>query len=342
MKKIGRNDPCPCGSGKKYKKCCLMIHGILENRFHQPPAHILDELNMKLLAERIKQNKYGMVRPIIQDDFDGNRFIAVGNELHYSTDWKTFPDFLMSYIKRLLGKEWGEAELKKPIEKRHEIMNWYDSMCRFQQRQKKGANGIYQAIPNGPMKAYLLLSYDLYVLRHHNLLQNALVVRLKNVDQFQGARHELFAAATCIRAGFLLEYENEADRSRKHPEFLATHEKTGQRVAVEAKSRTRPGILGRPGTKVTDGTIKLGIGRLLNKSLEKALDKPLVIFLDLNMPPSSVRLFEKPWINKLNSAVERIDGGSKEGAKYNLLVFSNMPFYYDESDNPSPKGDILT
>jgi len=21
-KKTGRNDPCPCGSGKKYKKCC--------------------------------------------------------------------------------------------------------------------------------------------------------------------------------------------------------------------------------------------------------------------------------------------------------------------------------
>lgn len=23
MKSIGRNDPCPCGSGKKYKKCCI-------------------------------------------------------------------------------------------------------------------------------------------------------------------------------------------------------------------------------------------------------------------------------------------------------------------------------
>ena len=22
MPKVGRNDPCPCGSGKKYKKCC--------------------------------------------------------------------------------------------------------------------------------------------------------------------------------------------------------------------------------------------------------------------------------------------------------------------------------
>jgi len=25
--KVGRNDPCPCGSGKKYKKCCLKKRG---------------------------------------------------------------------------------------------------------------------------------------------------------------------------------------------------------------------------------------------------------------------------------------------------------------------------
>jgi Flp pilus assembly protein TadD len=23
LSKVGRNDPCPCGSGKKYKKCCM-------------------------------------------------------------------------------------------------------------------------------------------------------------------------------------------------------------------------------------------------------------------------------------------------------------------------------
>ena len=23
LRDVGRNDPCPCGSGKKYKKCCL-------------------------------------------------------------------------------------------------------------------------------------------------------------------------------------------------------------------------------------------------------------------------------------------------------------------------------
>lgn len=25
--KVGRNDPCPCMSGKKYKKCCLVNAG---------------------------------------------------------------------------------------------------------------------------------------------------------------------------------------------------------------------------------------------------------------------------------------------------------------------------
>jgi hypothetical protein len=26
---IGRNDPCPCKSGKKFKKCCLPAHQAL-------------------------------------------------------------------------------------------------------------------------------------------------------------------------------------------------------------------------------------------------------------------------------------------------------------------------
>ena len=25
MRDVGRNDPCPCGSGKKYKKCCGLL-----------------------------------------------------------------------------------------------------------------------------------------------------------------------------------------------------------------------------------------------------------------------------------------------------------------------------
>ena len=32
--KVGRNDPCPCGSGKKYKNCCMKKDmGLVDNPF---------------------------------------------------------------------------------------------------------------------------------------------------------------------------------------------------------------------------------------------------------------------------------------------------------------------
>jgi hypothetical protein len=32
MGKIARNDPCPCGSGQKYKKCCLAKDDLVASR----------------------------------------------------------------------------------------------------------------------------------------------------------------------------------------------------------------------------------------------------------------------------------------------------------------------
>ncbi|TGB02397.1 helix-turn-helix domain-containing protein [Halobacillus salinus] len=40
MQKVGRNDPCPCGSGKKYKKCCIN-----ENVVEFPGKAVKDELD---------------------------------------------------------------------------------------------------------------------------------------------------------------------------------------------------------------------------------------------------------------------------------------------------------
>ena len=40
MAKIGRNDPCSCGSGKKYKKCCANNKGsalIKQSKIHFQP-----------------------------------------------------------------------------------------------------------------------------------------------------------------------------------------------------------------------------------------------------------------------------------------------------------------
>ena len=35
--KLGRNAPCPCGSGKKYKKCCLGTESSAEPTTHPSP-----------------------------------------------------------------------------------------------------------------------------------------------------------------------------------------------------------------------------------------------------------------------------------------------------------------
>jgi len=33
--KAGRNDPCPCGSGKKHKRCCMISADAGETKLHQ-------------------------------------------------------------------------------------------------------------------------------------------------------------------------------------------------------------------------------------------------------------------------------------------------------------------
>ena len=39
VQKTGRNDPCPCGSGKKYKKCCLQKDAA-DNTLKHPTAPV--------------------------------------------------------------------------------------------------------------------------------------------------------------------------------------------------------------------------------------------------------------------------------------------------------------
>ena len=44
--KIGRNDPCPCGSGRKHKNCCLEDQG--SGLHHDGPAGVFAEIRQAL------------------------------------------------------------------------------------------------------------------------------------------------------------------------------------------------------------------------------------------------------------------------------------------------------
>jgi len=304
------------------------------------PKELLDKWEKYKQAE-LERKKYGLVRPIISTDFRGKKIVAVGNQIHWSENWKTFIDFLFDYIKTVLGSEWGNQELKKPFSVIHPIMQWYIETCNFQKKQVPDKNGIYGAIPNGNMAAYILLSYDLYVLKHHAAIQKDVVQRLKNKDQFQGARYELFVAATCIKAGFELQYEDEKDRNRTHVEFIGTHKITGQKVCVEAKSRHRKGVLGQPGDIDTENKIKIRIGGLLNDALKKEHHCPLVVFIDLNIPPNkAINFYGKPLSGEFKKIIDYIDKTYGQIDKFNLLVFTNFPHHYGGENEPAPPTNV--
>lgn len=109
MAKIGRNQPCPCGSGRKYKKC----HGSLQNP--QLPAAIvsrLREVTERAMAQEVqRERQQGLGRPIISAEAFGRRFVAVKNRLMHSDKWRTFHDFLVPYLATAMGAEWGTQSL---------------------------------------------------------------------------------------------------------------------------------------------------------------------------------------------------------------------------------------
>jgi hypothetical protein len=322
-KKVGRNEPCPCGSGKKYKKC----HGgsnknLPSMSLKKEELSFLNKKIEELGAEQIQREKQqGKGRPIISTLFQGYRIIAVGNRICYSKTWQTFHDFLMDYIKQVLGSEWGNRELKKELDKRHPILQWYDIVCRYQQKTIKQPGKVHTAPIIGAIAAYLNLSYNLYLLSHNAELEKRLIKRLKNnnIDQFFGAYYETYVAASFIKAGFDIILEDELDRSSKHCEFTATHKKSGRKFSVEAKAR----MPGKENAKVTSQ---------LYKALKKETNYERIIFIDVNVPEEVTTIERTQWLNESISSIRdqeanlTIDGKTAPPA---YLILTNHPYLYN-------------
>lgn len=65
MKKPGRNEPCPCGSGRKFKKCCLHLHTPEPSAGSTFIYTDLDDLSNQVYA-LIQQEKYDEANEVCQ------------------------------------------------------------------------------------------------------------------------------------------------------------------------------------------------------------------------------------------------------------------------------------
>jgi hypothetical protein len=290
--------------------------------------------------------QFGHVRTPRAVVFNGYKLVVCGGGFISlpAQATKYFTDVLLHFIPSIFGREWFEDECTKPRGQRHPAMELRYRAMTYMNKQEKTSEGIYISPITGPMAGYFCFAYDLWVVSDTARLDKRLLERLKNRDQFQGARHELFAEATCIRAGFDIERENESDGSTRHAEFTATQRSTKQKVSVEAKSKHRPGILGQPGLREREGLHKMPIGNLLNDALAKRAPHPLVVFLDLNLPWKSAarRLSMQephPYIHRTMDRMRKRNGGKDP---IPLLVITNHPEHYSEDEEIATSPQLLS
>ena len=73
MKEVGRNDPCPCGSGKKFKKCCAQKSSMERRTFSSiNPSSVQSSLSRitgmvsKTLQENTPKEAEGLEKRVHQ------------------------------------------------------------------------------------------------------------------------------------------------------------------------------------------------------------------------------------------------------------------------------------
>lgn len=104
--KVNRNDPCPCGSGKKYKKCCLLKESIVqisevkEERFLRERHELMLKLT-SFLDKKIPRNQLYRLHSEFRKRTQSK--LPDKNELDFFQYWL---NFFRSYENGLRGIEW--------------------------------------------------------------------------------------------------------------------------------------------------------------------------------------------------------------------------------------------
>lgn len=326
--KPGRNDPCPCGSGRKFKKCHVSV-GNLGVLPQINDSRLQSDLRLMVAKHEAKEfqrrEQQGLGRPIISTQFHDHRVIAVGKTLHFSKDWKTFHDFLRDYPKLVLGKEWWMGEVGKAPEDRHRILIW---AIRSYEQQKAYLEQHGKGVPQpmtGAIGAYMRFAYDLYSLKHAVEVEKLLIDRIKCPDNFPGALYEVRVAAALLRAGFTLQHQDETSRRSTHVEFVATHTASGAVYTVEAKRR--------------EGE-RMKINKQMNRALSKHSDHPRIVFIDTNdgrlelarNKAGPVALVEA---ERLLALYERDPIGKKLPQAYVIATYEPDEHHLDATDLPA-------
>lgn len=254
-------------------------------------------------------------------------------------------DFLVDHLKYTFGQKWSEPQYSLPVEERHVVMQWWFSLCELR-KASAGPNHRrgrwFKVAPSGDAMEFMSIADDLYRLRLGNVLLPRLVNRLRNRAEFQGARYECAIGASFVRCGFDIAWQRGPG---KKCEFVATHRATGESIAVEVKSRRRPGTLNEPGGPLDRDSLRLDVGHLYEQALRQCpADKPCGVFIDVNLPPESAADESQiPWREDLQAMLDDFpEPGPTTPATETCLVFTNFGWHYTGKDRAQGNRYVLT
>jgi len=336
--------PCPCGlHGKSYGDCCK------DKGIHALGNEMLRGTFPKTVPGALTQIQSSMVNA--KDD---TRFRIVWNKVWYYPQHETFHQFLDALVFGTLGKDWFEKQILLPFKNQNEIVKWRKAMVELLRRPGDADDSVSTGHTlTGPTKAYQCFGYDLYWLQLFHRLPESLINRLKDFHRFQGVRYEILVAAVFARAGFDIEWIDDTKASKasnKHPEFIATHKRSGKKIGVETKSRRRSGSINFPGTVTPLAQLKgddiLGLYDTAVKQAPKD-EIPFLIFIDPNVqdsPPtglpsySHIPIETTPWMQEIRDRLVEVWDAASEPTPESAVLITNFAFYYGDNDSPSPAG----
>lgn len=303
---------------------------------NNPYSNCLNEFKIQVV-DLTEQTLFPIPKPPDFQSEDATvRF--VGRQIYRCPKEEHIHEFIIDLLFRTLGDSWIKNQLKLPLSERHKIAQWENARQDFMKRAGKfGKKGF----PSGYVKELMSLCADVYYLKLAGDIPKDVLNRLKNKDQFQGARYEIAVAAALVRTGFVIEWST-LPKNQKKPEFDAVHKYTGERIAIEVKSRSRSELKNEQLTNklIEIGGTKLDILGLYNDAMKhNPKDKPFGLFIDINLPHHRA---EHQWFWK-DEVHEKL---SQNGISFfrcpapNFLAVTNSGWHY-QKDKRAGVGEGL-
>lgn len=146
--------------------------------------------------------------------WQGRTVWALGSRLYLDGPLgETFHEFILRVLRGTFGETWADEQSELPEDERHFIFICNARLAAWQKENLDPATrtpeGYYQAEPNGWVQYLISLAWDIASLIHEGEFPDGLLRRLRDAEQFQGARYEIAIAAIFARLDCIIRFLDE-------------------------------------------------------------------------------------------------------------------------------------